>query len=47
MTDQFRDIVDYAFTAQMEEKLDKVEALWVTADGTQTVSDGWNAYVKQ
>lgn len=27
--------------------LDKVEALWVTADGTQTVSDGWNAYVKQ
>ena len=27
--------------------LDKVEALWVTADGAQTVSDGWNAYVKQ
>ena len=27
--------------------LDKVEALWVTADGAQTVSDGLNAYVKQ
>ena len=28
------------------ESFDDVEALWVTSDGTQTVSDGWNAYVK-
>jgi thiamine biosynthesis lipoprotein len=27
--------------------LDGVEASWVTSDGAQTVSDGWNAYVKQ
>ena len=27
--------------------LDGVEASWVTSDGVQTVSDGWNAYVKQ
>ena len=25
MKDKFNDIVDYAFTAQMEERLDKVE----------------------
>ena len=29
------------------ESLEGVEALWVTADGVQTVSDGWNNYVKQ
>lgn len=28
-------------------KLDGVEVSWVTDDGVQTVSDGWNAYVKQ
>lgn len=28
-------------------ELDGVEALWVTTDGTQTVSDGWNKYVKK
>ena len=27
--------------------MDGVEASWVTADGTQTVSDGWNQYVKK
>lgn len=29
------------------ESLEGVEALWMTADGAQTVSDGWNNYVKQ
>ena len=27
--------------------LDGVEASWVSSDGVRTVSDGWNAYVKQ
>ena len=29
------------------ESLPEVEALWVAADGTQTVSSGWNNYVKK
>lgn len=29
------------------DSLEGVEALWVTADGTQTASDGWHTYVKQ
>jgi len=29
------------------ERTDGVEAMWVTEDGTVTVSDGWNHYVKQ
>lgn len=29
------------------DSLDSVEALWVTSDGAQTASDGWNRYVKQ
>ena len=28
-------------------RTDGVEAMWVTEDGTVTVSDGWNHYVKQ
>ena len=28
------------------DSLEGVEALWVTADGTQTASDGWKGYVK-
>jgi len=27
--------------------LEGVEASWMTADGTHTVSDGWDAYVKK
>ncbi len=29
------------------ESLDDIEALWVAADGTQTVSSGWSRYLKQ
>lgn len=29
------------------EALPDVEALWMTSDGVQTVSDGWNRYVKK